>query len=459
MADLGMLTPIVEAKRTELAARLGDTPIDELRTRAMTTQRSLKAALDQPGGRFIFEFKRASPSEGALGVDADPAAIALAYSGVADAMSVLVDPHFRGSYADLIAARAVFDGPILAKDFVIDPRQVLEARIAGADAVLVILAILRDAEAQSIIDEAARFRMDVLVEVHNEVEMRRAVALNAPLIGINNRDLTTFRTDLATTERLAPLAEGRTLVSESGITNRADIDRLAPIVDAFLIGSSVMRDRNPRTAARALAFGRVKLCGLRTPQDLFAAAPAAYAGLVFPPNSPRAITVDEAESLVADVAGQPVPPLVGVFQDAGVDTVIDAARRISFVAVQLHGDEGASYVAALRDAFDGEIWLAQQPGDAPRLGADRRLYDNGRGGTGQTFDWKEIAIRPDLGSSVIAGGIGAHNARDALSLAPFAIDVGSSTDAVPGIKDHAKFAALFAALRPASAKERIKECA
>src|SRR5688572_15783362 len=171
MTELGLLGPIVAAKRAELAARLGDTPIDALRSHAEPTRLSLKAALDRPGGRFIFEHKRASPSEGALNASADPAAIALAYSGAADAMSVLVDPHFQGSYADLRAARAAFDGPILAKDFVIDPRQVVEARIAGADAVLAILAVLGDAEARTVIDEARLLGMDVLGEVHDEAEM------------------------------------------------------------------------------------------------------------------------------------------------------------------------------------------------------------------------------------------------------------------------------------------------
>ncbi len=459
MADLGMLGPIVAAKHAELAARLGVTPVEELRAKAEPTTRSLKAALDRPRGRFVFEFKRASPSEGELRGDAEPAAIARAYAGVADAMSVLVDPHFRGSYADLRAARTAFDGPILAKDFVVDPRQVPEARFHGADAVLVILAVLDDDAAQAVIAEAARFAMDVLVEVHDENEMHRALAIGVPLIGINNRDLKSFRTDLATTERLAPLAEGRTIISESGIVTRADIERLAPSVDGFLIGTTPMRDPDPRGAARALAFGRVKLCGIRSNADLIAAAPAAYAGLVFAPDSPRALTVAEAETLAMATVGQPVPPLVGVFQDAPLADVIDAANRIGFAAIQLHGSEDADYVAALRGAFDGEIWLAENAEGVRRAGGDRILYDNGRGGTGATFDWTAIADRSELADGLVAGGIGMHNAREAARLGAHAIDVGSATDASPGTKDHAKFAALFDALRPISRKERIRACA
>lgn len=452
MADLGRLGEIVEAKRHELAARLGATPIDELRARAHPTALSLKAAMDRPGARFIFEFKRASPSEGALAREASPAAVAGAYSGVADVMSVLVDPHFDGSLADLAAARGAFDGPILAKDFVIDPRQVVEARVHGADAVLAILSVLDDAAAQAVIDEAARLAMDVLVEVHDEAEMRRALALGAALIGINNRDLTTFRTDLATTERLAPMAAGRTVIAESGIASRADIERLAPAVDGFLIGSAPMRSSDPRGEARALAFGRVKLCGLRTPDDVAAAAAATYAGLVFVPASPRCVTIDEARALTGG------PPLVAVVQDQPLGEILDIVRQLPLAAVQLHGVEDAAYVSALRDTFDGEIWLAERPGVGPRAGGDRMLYDSGSG-SGRAFDWKTVSERDGFDRAILAGGIGVHNARAALATGPHAIDVGSAMDAAPGTKDHRKIGQLFEALRPGSRKERLSACA
>ena len=158
-------------------------------------------------------------------------------------------------------------------------------------------------------------------------------------------------------------------------------------------------------------------------------------------------------------AGQPVPPLVGVFQDAPLADVIDAANRVGFAAIQLHGSEDADYVAALRGAFDGEIWLAENAEGVRRAGGDRILYDNGKGGTGATFDWTAIADRSELADDLVAGGIGMHNAREAARLGAHAIDVGSATDASPGTKDHAKFAALFDALRPISRKERKQECA
>lgn len=458
MADRGQLAAIVAAKRAELATRLGDVSIGALRAAAVPARLSLTDALARPGARFIFEYKRASPSEGTLS-DSRPAEIARAYSGVADAMSVLVDPHFRGSYADLGAARAVFAGPILAKDFVIDPRQVVEARIAGADAVLAILAILDDDAARSVLDEASRLAMDVLVEVHDEAEMRRARALGARLVGINNRDLATFRTELATTERLAPLAPDCVLVAESGIATRDDVERLAPLVDAFLIGSGVMRDPDPRGAARALAFGRVKLCGLRSRADLLAAAPAAYAGLVMAPDSPRALSIAEAEALSAATAGQPVPPLVGVFRDAPLAHLLEAARRVPMAAMQLHGTIADGALPALRKAFAGEIWLAEPAGGQRAAGGDRIVFDHGRGGTGRRFDWSSLEGRAELPAALVAGGIGIGNALAARSLGAHAIDVGSAMDRAPGTKDHGRIAALFEALRPAARGQRLRQCA
>jgi len=200
----GVLGDIVARKRIDVAARLAGRAIEDLRSEAAPTERSLRAALARPGARFIMEVKRVSPSQGALRGDVDPAAIARAYRGPADAISVLTDaPYFGGSLEDLRIVRAEFDGPLLAKDFVVDPRQVPEARIAGADAVLVILSALDDAAAAAVMGEARQLGMDVLVEAHDEAEVRRAVALGAAIVGINNRDLKTLSIDLDTTARLA----------------------------------------------------------------------------------------------------------------------------------------------------------------------------------------------------------------------------------------------------------------
>ena len=458
----GVLGRIASAKRKEIASRFGGVSLDALRERAAPTRRSLAIALAQQGARFILEIKKASPSAGAIRSDADAAAIARGYAGVADALSVLTDSaHFGGSPNDLSAARREFDGPILAKDFFIDPRQVVEARIAGADAVLVMLSLLDEGRAREIIAEARRLDMDALVEVHDESEMRRALALGSALIGVNNRDLGDLSIDLSTTERLARLAPDRLLVSESGISGRADVERLAPHVDAFLVGSSLMSADRPAEAARELVFGRVKLCGVNRPEDIQAGRAATFAGFVFVPESPRQIAVEQVPPLAELARRFGVLP-VGVFRDGPPGVVADISRMLGLHAVQLHGLEDVDYVRALRPELpeDCEIWTAVSVGHEPLVGrgGDRFLFDNERGGSGHAFDWSLIEGHADIGTAIVAGGIGPHNARAAQQLGTYAIDIGSALDERPGRKSPEKIAALFEALRPAS-RERLRACA
>jgi len=458
----GVLGKIAAAKREELARRYDGLSIGALRGRAAPTQRSLATALARDGARFVLEIKKASPSAGAIRPSADPAALARGYAGVADALSVLCDgPYFGGSLEDLSAARGEFDGPILAKDFFIDPRQVAEARIAGADAILVMLSLLDDELAGEMIAEARRFGMDALVEVHDEAELRRALALGAPLIGINNRDLRDLSIDLSTTERLARLASDSILISESGITERADIDRLSTLVDGFLIGSSLMRSADPAQAARELIFGRTKLCGLNCSADIHAARPAAFAGFVFVPGTPRYVSAEEAAPLAGQARNAGILP-VGVFRDAPLEIVADIAAFLNLHAIQLHGQEDSDYVHALRQELSEtcEIWTALSVGsdELTSRGGDRLVFDNGSGGSGSRFDWSAVSGHPELPRALIAGGIGPHNARAARALGAYAIDVGSAVDDRPGSKSPQKIADLFNALRPLS-REKVRACA
>ena len=463
MADpAGVLGQIAASKREELGSRFAGVSLDALRQAASPTPRKLTAAVAQPGARFILEIKKASPSAGAINVRADAVAIARGYAGVADALSVLTDaPFFGGSLDDLAAARSEFEGPILAKDFFIDPRQVVEARIAGADAVLVMLSLLDDEAASAIMAEARRLGMDALVEVHDEAEMRRALALGAPLIGINNRDLRDLSIDLSTTERQAKLASDRLLVSESGIVDRRDVERLSGHVDAFLVGSSLMGSGNPAQAARELVFGRTKLCGLNRGADVRAARPAAFAGLVFVPGSPRHVTAEQAAPLAGTARQFGILP-IGVFRDAPLRAVADLATLLNLHAVQLHGHEDTEYVQGLRRELRGscEVWTALSVGREllTGRGGDRLVFDNADGGSGRPFDWALVERHPSLRRALVAGGVGPHNARAAQRLGAYAIDVGSKLDEAPGRKSPEKIAALFESLRPAC-RQPLLACA
>jgi len=258
------LAEICAAKREDVACRMAATSRADLETRAdrQSPPRGFLAALRakaETGYALIAEIKKASPSKGLIREDFDPPAHARAYAaGGATCLSVLTDtPYFQGSDDYLVAARDACTLPALRKDFMVDPWQSIEARALGADAILVIVAALDDAAMIEIEAAALDHGMDVLVEVHNEAELERALALKSPLIGINNRNLRTFETDIGVTERLARHVAGSALlVSESGIATKADCDRLAGHgVRAFLVGESLMRQADIEAATRMLLTG------------------------------------------------------------------------------------------------------------------------------------------------------------------------------------------------------------
>jgi indole-3-glycerol phosphate synthase len=257
-----ILASIAAYKRREVAAARSATSASALDDAigAASPPRGFRAALERArtSGRLalIGEIKKASPSKGLIRADFDPPALARAYAaGGAAALSVLTDgPSFQGADGDLMAARSVVSLPCLRKEFLIDPWQVAQSRALGADAILVILAMVDDSLAATLISEATRLDMDVLVEVHDHAEASRAARLGATLIGVNNRDLHSFTTDLAVTERLASeIPANALLVTESGVFTPSDAARLERAgACAMLVGESLMRHADVEAATRAL---------------------------------------------------------------------------------------------------------------------------------------------------------------------------------------------------------------
>ncbi|MCI7456611.1 tryptophan synthase subunit beta [Actinomyces urogenitalis] len=325
-----VLDSIVDGRRSRLAelrARFGHLRAEQLPRSQRSFAKSLRtrsgdSASPQPA--LILECKSASPSRGTIRHDYDPAALASAYLPWAAAVSVLTEPdRFAGSFEDLAAVRAVVDVPVLCKDFIVDPVQVLAARSLGADAILLMLSVVPDDVYRELASLAAELGMDVLTEVSTPQEMHRAAQLGATVVGINNRDLRTLATDIARTEQMAPLAPaGVVLVGESGVETADDVRRLAGLVDALLIGSSVSSSPDPAVVAEVLATA-VPVAG-RTGQDAHATQPA--------PREHEGHTHPRLPAYFGPYGGQYVPELLIPALDQLEDAFIEAQADPSFHA-------------------------------------------------------------------------------------------------------------------------------
>ena len=454
-----VLERIVARTREDVARRKQERSLQALLREVEPSTRSLSHALCRGRTGFILECKRASPSEGTIRDAYDPATIARSYAEHADAISVLTDePWFAGSLAHLQAVSEAVNLPVLRKDFIVDPWQVFEARVHGADAVLLMLSVIDDATWLECSQAAAEAGLETLTEVHSRDELDRALALGARVIGINNRDLATLRVDLAVTRALAPLVPPDiTLVAESGIGSHADVSSLRDQVDAFLVGTTLMRERDIPAAARRLIYGETKVCGLTRAEDARAAwrAGATMGGLIFAPESPRAVTRSQAGKIVESA------PLrwTGVFVNAPAEVVVDTARDLGLSAVQLHGEESPTDISEVRRALPAgiEIWKAVRIRDriptVEETGGDRVVLDtwrgDRRGGTGERFDWSLLAGYPDKPRALLSGGLTAEVAASAEATGCWGLDVNSGVEERPGIKSARRLEDFFLARRGA----------
>lgn len=454
MSTPTILEEIVESKRSVLNIQKQGQPLDSFRQGLLPSDRSLVEAFDNSGSSFILECKKASPSQGLIRADFDPQTIAKTYSPFASAVSVLTETeYFQGSLDYLQLVRCQITQPVLCKDFLVDPYQVYQARFYGADVILLILAIVDDSLWQELFHLAQSLSMDVITEISNEAELERALRLNAPIVGINNRDLRDMSIDLSTTRRLARrLPENVIVIGESGFHHHNQVRALSDCADGFLVGSSLMGEPNLNAAIKKLIYGVNKVCGLTRHEDAIEAdrAGAVYGGVIFAEKSPRHIEPESTDAIFLDTQLE----RVGVFQDQSIDLIVDVSNRCSLSAVQLHGNETAEWIEELRCQLKQgkEIWKAISVNDiAPWLDAniDRLLVDQQsgdlKGGTGKAFDWT-LVPESQRGQIIVAGGIGAENAAEVMQLGFAGVDMNSKLETSPGIKSAERIHQAFAAL-------------
>ena len=440
-----VLEAIIKHKRAVVAEQRRKLTWAALQKDVVPGNRPLQRRLREPGHLFIYECKRASPSHGPFAGELDIDQLAGVYTQWAHAVSVLTEARFfQGSLDDLTAWRTRTHLPLLRKDVLVDPYEVLEARRFGADAVLLMLSVLPDGCYRDCLALARELGLDVISEVHDEHELERALALGADLIGINNRDLKTLAVDLATTHSLAPrVPAGIPVITESGIATRQDILTLAPKVDGFLVGSALMQAPRVELLARTLRRGQIKICGLTRGEDAKTAfrLGATHGGLNLTSRSPRRLTLEAARAVRSSA------PLlwVGIFQDPEPAFVLEAVRELELSAIQLHGGESRTFIEALRAELPAQvtIWKAlpwdHAPVRARDFAADRLVLDSRTpttfGGTGVPFDPVNASRWPALEAAILAGGINPDNLDQALALNPWMIDINSGVEKAPGVKD------------------------
>lgn len=457
-----ILQKIVQDKAIWVKNAEQNFPLTAFQTDLTHSDRDFYAAIAQGSHHspaYILECKKASPSKGLIRTEFDIENIAKIYKNYASVISVLTDEaYFQGDFKYINQVRSHVSQPILCKDFMISSYQVYLARYYQADAILLMLSVIDDDTYCELSNLAHKLGMGVLTETSNEQEFKRALALGAKVIGVNNRNLHDLSIDMNRIIQLAEkyhshISSDIRLISESGIYHHTQIKAIAPFAHGFLIGSSLMGNPDLNSAVRSVIFGENKVCGLTRPQDVLAAYEhgALYGGLIFAEKSPRALSLRQAQELVVQA------PLrfVGVFQDQAVDFVAKIAKQLELYAVQLHGSENEEYIAELSGKLGEkiQIWQAvsvtqQSLQITVNLNPLVQRYvldsktETQQGGTGLTFNWS--LIPEELKAKImLAGGIGITNVTEALKQGCLGLDLNSGVESSKGVKDHQKLQQVF----------------
>lgn len=460
-----ILKQIVKKTKKRVADAKAEKPLELVKRAALQMPRSkafaFEKALRQKPFAFICEIKKASPSKGVIAPEFPYRQIAMEYEDAgAAAISVLTEPDFfLGSLEYLAQIKKTVRLPLLRKDFILDEYQIYESKLSGADAILLICSILSPAQLARYLELADTLGLSALVEARGEEEIAMALAAKARVIGVNNRNLSDFSVDPRRGIRLRRLVPDSVLfVAESGIKTAEDIKRLRDNnIHAALIGETLMRAGDKKAALARLAgkkiVPKIKLCGLTRPEDIAAANEAKpdCVGFVFA-ESPRRIDFETARGLKKLLS--PSISAVGVFVDEPKENIIALCRQNAIDVIQLHGAEDSAYIRELQQKTGRPVVKAfrvqtlRDVAAARQCPADMLLFDAhsaaGRGGTGETFDWRLLAGcgRPFC----LAGGINAQNVLPALNTGAALLDISSGVE-TGGKKDPRKIKEIINLIR------------
>jgi len=392
-----ILDKIIQEKRKELS---GKPYLNSFISKLKKSNRNFKKAISQKGINLIAEIKKASPSRGSIRKDFNLSKVVDAYD-VDDvaAISILTDEKFfQGKLEYLTKVRKLTKKPLLRKDFIIDDYQIYEARHYGADAVLLIAAILTKGQIDRFIDVANKYNMDCLVEVHTSNELKNVLETKAEIIGINNRNLNSLRTDLNTTLRLInKIPKNKIIVSESGFSSKEDIEMIKGRVNSILVGTSLMKEKEIGKKINEFMRPKIKICGITNQKDALACKNNDIIGFNFYEKSPRYIKKDNAKKIISKLPKDVLK--AGVFVNSSLDEVLNIVKSCKLDIVQLHGDEDNNFIRnvktktkkkvikAIRVKTTKDVKAAEDFFDADFL-----LFDTKKngiyGGTGKVFDWK-----------------------------------------------------------------------
>lgn len=445
-----ILKSIVDKKKIWIENRKEQQPLQSFIDDILPSERDFYDALSQPHNHFIMECKKASPSNGVIRENYDLAEIAKVYNKYATVISVLTEEeHFHGNLEHIAKVKTYAKQPVLCKDFIVDEYQIYLARYYQADAILLMTSVLNEEEYVKLAKVAHELNMGVLTEADNETNLDMAIRVGAKVIGINNRNLRDLTIDLNNTRKLAPkIPRDRIVISESGIYFNHQVRDLSQYANAFLIGSSLMKQDNLEQAVRDMVFGYNKICGLTTNDHAVAAydAGARYGGLIFIEKSIRRISLEQAIEIQQGVNLD----WVAVVANMEIDQLVQYAITLKLHAIQLHGNEDNEYIAQLRQKLPNSVKLWRVYGitednqmpEIDTTNIDVILLDSkvgGKlGGTGQTFNWQLLHdVNLDI-PIMLAGGLNVNNIRDAMLLPVLGLDVNSSLEGSAGVKDPKK---------------------